>query len=76
MCMMDITITSMMLLWLIPLAAWEMFWKGYGMWKAGRNNQFGWFLAILIFNTAGILPIIYLFLIQKKTEQPKTRRKR
>jgi hypothetical protein len=47
------------------LALWEVVWKLIALWKAGRNNHLGWFICIAIFNTAGILPIVYL-LIQKK----------
>ncbi|MCX6259222.1 MAG: DUF5652 family protein [Bacteroidia bacterium] len=57
-----------MLPWLIPiiivLALWDAVWKLIGMWKAARNNHLAWFLCIFIFNTIGILPIIYI-LIQK-----------
>ncbi len=42
------------------LIIWELIWKGLGLWRAGRNNQLGWFLAILIINSVGILPIVYL----------------
>ena len=48
------------------LIIWTTVWKGIGMWKAGRNNQLIWFVVILIFNTAGILPIVYLAWFQKK----------
>lgn len=58
------------LVWLIPLAIWELIWKGFGLWKAGRNNQPVWFVLILILNTAGILPIIYLFCCRKKSPLP------
>jgi len=51
---------------LIPLAVWEAVWKGLGMWRAGRNNQPGWFVVIFILNTLGILPILYLWFFQKK----------
>lgn len=40
--------------------------KGIALWKSGRNNQLGWFIALFIFNTAGILPAIYLIKFQKK----------
>ncbi len=50
------------------LTIWDAVWKGIGMWKAGRNNQLGWFIAILIVNSVGILPIIYLVWFQKKRE--------
>ena len=59
------------LLWLIPLLLWEMIWKGIALWKAGRNNQLTWFVCLLILNTAGILPIIYIYFIKAKTKKKK-----
>lgn len=44
---------------------WSMIWKGIGLWKAGRNNQLIWFIAMLVINSAGILPIVYLVWFQK-----------
>jgi hypothetical protein len=35
------------------------------MWKSARNNQLAWFICLAIFNTAGILPIIYILCFQK-----------
>ena len=55
--------------WLIPviiiLAVWDSVWKLIAMWKSARNDHLAWYICIAIFNTIGILPIIYL-LIQKK----------
>ncbi|MFC1753577.1 DUF5652 family protein [Thermoproteota archaeon] len=48
------------------LTVWEMVWKGIAMWKSARRNQTGWFVCVFIFNTVGILPIIYLLFFQKK----------
>ena len=45
---------------------WALFWKGCALWIAAKNNQKGWFLALLILNTAGILEIVYIFFIAKK----------
>jgi hypothetical protein len=45
---------------LIIGALWELIWKGVALWKAGRSNQLGWFVALLVVNSVGILPIIYL----------------
>ena len=59
-------IPIMVWLIIIPLGVWELIWKGIALWKCGRNNQMKWFIAILILNTIGILPIIYLMLFQKK----------
>lgn len=55
-----------MLLWLVPLMIWEAVWKGIALWKSGRNNQLAWFICVLVINTVGILPIIYLVWFQKK----------
>ncbi len=60
------TIETSMLLWIIPLGLWELLWKAIALWKTGRNNQLYWFGFILILNTVGILPIIYLVFFQKK----------
>jgi len=49
------------------IALWETVWRFIALWKAGRNNELAWFICIAIFNTAGILPIIYLLLSKKKT---------
>jgi hypothetical protein len=54
------------LLLIIVISLWEAVWKGIALWKSGRNNQLAWFICILIFNTIGILPIVYLLFFQKK----------
>jgi hypothetical protein len=51
---------------IILLAIWEMIWKGIALWHAGKKQQMTWFVFIFIFNTVGILPIIYLILNKKK----------
>jgi len=50
---------------LILLTIWDGVWKAIGMWKSARNNQLPWFICIAIFNTIGILPILYLSFFQK-----------
>jgi hypothetical protein len=56
--------------WLISLAIvliiWETVWKMIALWKSARNNHLAWFICIGIFNTIGILPIIYIILQRKK----------
>ncbi|OGY62246.1 MAG: hypothetical protein A2745_02470 [Candidatus Harrisonbacteria bacterium RIFCSPHIGHO2_01_FULL_44_13] len=51
---------------LVLLLIWEFLWKAAALWKAGRNNQVWWFVVLLILNTAGILPILYLRFFQRK----------
>jgi len=51
----------------IPLAiVWSMAWKGVALWRAGRNAHLGWFIALFIINSLGILPIIYIFAFSRK----------
>ncbi|WP_440944802.1 DUF5652 family protein [Methanosarcina sp. T3] len=50
---------------ILILVLWELFWKGIALWKAARESQRYWFIAILILNTAGILPILYIFLFKE-----------
>ncbi len=44
---------------------WTAIWEGIGMWKAAKNGQVYWFIIMLLLNTLGILPIIYLLWFQK-----------
>ena len=50
----------------IAVALVELVLKGFALWRAARLKQVIWFIAILIFNTAGILPIVYLLVYNKK----------
>ncbi len=53
--------------WVIPiLAVWEGIWKGFALWRAARNSHLAWYICIVIFNTIGILPIVYIFGFSKK----------
>ncbi len=59
--------TSVMLLSIIYfLIAWSAVWKAIAMWFAGKHQQKVWFICIAIFNTLGILPILYIFFFQKE----------
>ncbi len=53
----------------IVLMAWLLPWKGVALWKAARNSQLKWFIAILVLNTFAILDIFYIFVIAKKIER-------
>ncbi|MEK6908682.1 MAG: DUF5652 family protein [Nanoarchaeota archaeon] len=44
---------------------WSLIWKGLALWKASKRDSKGWFVAILIINTVGILEILYFFLFSK-----------
>jgi len=55
---------------LFLILAWTLPWKGMALWKAGRNSQKGWFVALLVINTLAILEIIYIFYFSKKKAEP------
>ena len=50
---------------LVAIAIWDGVWKLIALWKSARNNQLAWFVCLAIFNTAGILPIVYILCFQK-----------
>jgi hypothetical protein len=52
-------------LWVWPLFLWDLIWKIIALWRSAKNKHFKWFFAILILNTVGILPLIYLFKYKK-----------
>lgn len=54
---------------LFLLSIWSLTWKGFALWKASRNSQKKWFIALLILNTFGILEIIYIFYFQPKEKK-------
>ncbi|MCH2472796.1 MAG: DUF5652 family protein [Gammaproteobacteria bacterium] len=51
--------------WVIPLIIWSACWKLVALWKAARNRQLAWFIVLAIFNTAGMLPILYIYFYQR-----------
>jgi len=61
-----IGINELIILLIIPLGVWTMVWKGIALWHAARNNQLGWFVALLVINTLGILEIVYLLAFRPK----------
>lgn len=48
------------------LVLWEIIWKGLGLWYSARNKHKIWFILILVLNTVGILPIIYILTHKRK----------
>lgn len=44
---------------------WEIIWKATALWKAARHNQLYWFIGLVIINSVGILPIVYILFFQK-----------
>lgn len=49
----------------VPIAIAVLILKGIALWKAAKQEQKGWFIALMIFQTLGILELVYLFIYQK-----------
>ncbi len=45
--------------------------KGYALWTAAQRNEKGWFIALLIINSIGILELVYLYFIVEKGNNKK-----
>jgi hypothetical protein len=63
-------------LFLIPLVIFDLVLRGFALWRAAKNNQNIWFIALLIVNSAGILPLIYLVLNREQVEVVKKSKKK
>jgi methionyl-tRNA synthetase len=50
---------------LIIILIWSAVWKAMALWKSARNKQVAWFVVLCIFNTIGLLEILYLAFWQK-----------
>jgi hypothetical protein len=51
---------------LILLLLWSLPWKAMALWRAAKRDQKIWFVIFIIFNTIGILEILYLFIFGKE----------
>ena len=56
---------------LVLLILWSAVWKLIALWKSARNNSLVWFIVLAVLNTAGILPILYIFVFSKMGKEKK-----
>jgi len=52
---------------LLGLLLWSGFWKALALWHSARRGDTIWFIVLVIVNTVGILEIIYLFAVAKRS---------
>ena len=50
---------------MILLIVWTLYWKYKSLWLAAKKDSKGWFIALLIINTVGILEILYIYVFSK-----------
>jgi Family of unknown function (DUF5652) len=48
------------------VAVWDAVWKGMALWQAAKRRQPGWFIALLVVNSAGIFPIVYIWMMRRR----------
>lgn len=53
---------------IIPFGILDVVLKGFALWKSAQRKQKVWFVCLLLVNSLGILPTIYL-LLNKKTKK-------
>lgn len=64
---------------LAVIIVWSLVWKLLALWKAARKGSVAWFIVLALFNTVGILPILYIYVfseINLSEKTKKTRRKK
>ncbi len=57
----DFAISGDWLAVIIALTAIDLLWKGAALWKAATMHDTVWFIVLLVINSAGILPLMYLW---------------
>ncbi len=60
---------------LLVIAVWSIIWKGLALWKSARKTHLTWFIVLLIFNTIGILEILYIYVFSELGKKSKTKEK-
>jgi len=60
------TLSSGMITFILLVAVWELIWKGIALWRTARASEKTWFFFILIVNSIGVLPIVYLYFFDKE----------
>jgi len=50
---------------IVVIGVWSLVWKGLALWKSAGKGQKVWFVVLLVFNTIGILEILYIYIFSK-----------
>lgn len=53
------------------ITIWSLIWKGLALWRAAQRKQLAWFVVMLIINSAGLIPILYLLITMRSNGKAK-----
>ena len=66
----EFILTPQLMNYILLVSLWTIPWKGVALWKASRNNQLGWFIALMLVNSLAVLEIVYIFyFVDKKKKE-------
>ncbi len=51
---------------IILVTIWDVVWKAIAMWRAAKRDSKTWFVILMIVNSVGVLPILYLIFTRRK----------
>jgi hypothetical protein len=66
---MNASLKVLLICLLVLAVVWDGTWKLIAMWKSARHGQLARYICLAVFNTLGILPIVYILAFQKTATQ-------
>ncbi|OGM29824.1 hypothetical protein A2801_00145 [Candidatus Woesebacteria bacterium RIFCSPHIGHO2_01_FULL_41_10] len=58
-----------MIILVVVVSLFDLVMKAIALWKAARARQKYWFIALLLLNTVGVIPLIYIFFVNKRASK-------
>jgi hypothetical protein len=59
---------------IVVVSLWTLVWKMVALYTAGKTRQKGWFIALFLINTVGVLEILYIGFFAKSEARDAKRR--
>lgn len=54
---------------ILALSILDLIVRAIALWKSARAGSKAWFVALMILNTLGVLPLVYILFFAPKTEK-------